>query len=468
MTERPTYPTPTDSIPTNPVREWESHVYDFLAEPIPPAIHERGERVVADVLAATVAGLGAEANATVALDAVFGDGPATVVGTDRRVPVETAALLHTAAAITPEIEEGHNTGGHVGASIVAGALGVAEAADIGGSEFVDACVRSYEVCTRLERAIFGMKARMNEALPWLVRNPHSTWTTVGPALTSALCLGLDDDAIRETFRVAANLAVVSMFDPYAEGAPARNFTAGFSAQAGVTAALVAAAGLRGSAAALGEVYDPFDADDGGFTADMATLGERWDLEENYFKPYPSCRYTHAPRDALRAAVDGVDLDPTAVEHVDVYTYRNGVDMAHSSPRTMTSAKFSTPYVVARYLVSGSVDVDHFGPEALGDRVVRRLADRVSLHVDEAFEERFPDDWGARVVVRTADGEQYTGSRQYPRGDYRDPLSDEAWRDRTRALLSQGGADSADAVSAVETVGDRPVGETVSRLNELIR
>ena len=462
MTERRTYPTPTDSIPTHPVREWEQHVYNFLDEPIPPAVHERGERVVADVLAATVAGMGAETNATVALDAVFGDGPATLLGTGRCVPVETAALVHTAAAITPEVEEGHTTGGHVGASIVAGALGVAEASDLDGAAFVDACVRSYEVCTRLERAIFGMKARMNEALPWLVRNPHSTWTTVGPALTSALCLGLDRDALCETFRVAANLAVVSMFDPYAEGAPARNFTAGFSAQAGVSAALAAAAGLRGSAAAIGEVYDPFDAE-GEFTADMTTLGERWEVAENYFKPYPSCRYTHAPLDALRAAVDGVELEPSAVEQVDVYTYRNGVDMAHSSPQTMTGAKFSTPYVVARYLASGSVDADHFGPEAVEETAVQRLADRVSLHVDEAFEERFPEAWGARVEVTTADGEQYTGSRQYPRGDYRDPLSAEEWRERTRGLLALVGAES--TVAALETVGDRPVARTVSILNE---
>jgi 2-methylcitrate dehydratase PrpD len=49
-----------------------------------------------------------------------------------------------------------------------------------------------------------------------------------------------------------------MHDPYAEGPTARNFTAGFSAQAGVTAALTAMAGVEGSEAAIETVYDPFE------------------------------------------------------------------------------------------------------------------------------------------------------------------------------------------------------------------
>jgi len=92
-----------------------------------------------------------------------------------------------------------------------------------------------------------MKDRMNDAIPWLVRNPHSTWTTVGAGRDERPLSGRDPEELTETFRIAANLAVVSMHDPYAEGAPARNFTAGFSAQAGVTAALTALAGLEGLA-----------------------------------------------------------------------------------------------------------------------------------------------------------------------------------------------------------------------------
>ncbi|ELZ27965.1 MmgE/Prp family protein [Halogeometricum pallidum JCM 14848] len=453
-------------IPTTPVRDWERAVYDFSTTSVPPEVREAGSHVVADVLAAAVAGAAAEQHADVLRDAAFAGGNASVLGTDRRVDPASAALCNTAAAITQEIEEGHNRGGHVGASVVAGAVGVAEANDVDGATFVDACVRSYELCTRLEYAIFAMKARLNDAVPWLLRDPHSTWTTVGPAFTAAVCAGADADTLRETFRVAANLAVVSMHDPYAEGAPARNFTAGFSAQAGVSAATLTAAGLRGSAAAVSEVYDPF-ADllaEGEFDGLFESLGTEWWIGERYHKPYPSCRYTHAPLDALReAGVD--DLTPDDVTRIDVHTYRNGVDMGHTRPETLTAAKFSTPYALARWVADGEVSLEHFESESLADDAVQSLTERVRLHEDDEFERAFPGSWGARVVVTTDAGETRTGRRPHPRGDYRDPLSTADLRERNRALLAYGlGDDAADeALDALSSVADAPVSETVDAL-----
>ncbi|WP_435197419.1 MmgE/PrpD family protein [Natronomonas sp. EA1] len=452
-------------ISDTPVRDWERQVYDFLKSDIPEPAREAGRRVIADVLSAAVAGSGAAQHASVFEAADLPDGAASVLGTDRRLDPASAALLNVTAAITPEMEEGHDRGGHVGASIVAGAVGVAEASGTSGEQFLEACIRSYELCTRLEYAIFAMKARMNEALPWLVRDPHSTWTTVGPALTAAACMGLAAEAQRETFRTAANLAVVSMHDPYAEGAPSRNFTAGFSAQAGVSAATCAAAGLRGSPAAMKAVYDPFEEilKEGEFAALFDSLGEEWWITEAYHKPYPSCRYTHAPLDALRDS--GFDGSPESVERIDVYTYRNGVDMAHTRPATMTAAKFSTPYVLARWVASGSVELAHFEPEALANEPVQALSERVHLHPDEAYEAAFPDAWGARVEVTTRDGTTVVGEREYPRGDHRDPLSVEAFTARTRALLAKGLDPEAvePALDALQTADERPVTETVAAL-----
>lgn len=456
---------PNDGIPTDAVREWEAAVYEFLADDIPPAAMERGALVVADVVSAAVAGMAMDANHDAAVDTDFESGSATILGTARKVPVGDAALLNTTAAISQEIEEGHNTGGHVGASIIGGAIGVAEANDVSGEAFVEACVKAYELCTRIERSLFAMKSRLNEVSSWLLRNPHSTWTTVGPAIASALCLDASPAELRETFRTAANLAVVSMHDPYAEGPPARNFTAGFSAQTGVTAALTCQTGLRGSATALQRVYDPFDGTlDTEFTTSMGTLGDDWEITENYFKPYPSCRYTHAPLDALRE-IDQPLPDPATIDEVVVETYANGVDMAHQRPETPTAAKFSTPYVLARYLVSGAVDLGHFTPKAVRDPAVREVAGRVTLREDPEFEAAFPQKWGARVRVTAETGRRYVGTRTYPTGDYRDPLSAEAFWSRNHDLLAWGLDEerAAAAVQALRTVRDRPVATTVSRI-----
>jgi len=274
-----------------------------------------------------------------------------------------------------------------------------------------------------------------------------------------------------------------MHDPYAEGAPARNFTAGFSAQAGVTAALTALAGLEGSRAAIEEVYDPFEELlPDGFASQFETLGEEWAIAEHYFKPYPSCRYTHPPLDALREAIDGragdgsersgdrQAIDPADVEAITVRTFANATDMSHAEPETMTAGKFSAPYVLATYLCRGSVDLDHFTAEALADETVQSVAARVELREDDGYEAAFPESWGASVVVELRDGTTLTGARDYPRGDYRDPIPDAEYRARNRALLAHGlgggrehNARVDEALDALDAVAERPVRSTVDTL-----
>ncbi|OYR67685.1 hypothetical protein DJ78_15235, partial [Halorubrum ezzemoulense] len=65
-------------------REWERAVSDFLAAPVNATARRHGRAVVADVLAAAVAGSAAPGVAGVATGASFAAGDATILGTDRR------------------------------------------------------------------------------------------------------------------------------------------------------------------------------------------------------------------------------------------------------------------------------------------------------------------------------------------------------------------------------------------------
>lgn len=432
-----------------PTAEWEASIFEFLEAPIPEPVLDRGAKTVADVLTATVAGSAAEPYDRLWDEVDLPPGEATVVGSNRTTAPIQAATLNGTAAIVQEVEEGHNTGGHVGVGIVIGALAMAEHADADGETLVESCVRAYELCARLENAIFAMKDRLNDAVPWLIRDPHSTWTTVGPAVAGVLCTDPEPATVRETFRLAANRAVVSMDDPYESGPPSRNVTAGASAGVGVAMAQLGRAGMPGSAAAMDAVYGPFEELlPDGFASLFADLGEHWAITENYFKPYPSCRYTHAPLDALRE-IDR-ELEPDVVDRIVVETYANAVDMAHPAPETLTGAKFSIPYVLSRYLHSGELALEHFEPEAIADDRVQRLADRVEVREGEEWNAAFPDDWGARVTVELDDGTTVSAERAYPRGDHRDPLSDDEFEERLENLLTYG-LPAADADRASEVV-----------------
>jgi len=436
---------------------WEDQVVEFLNEPVPDDVLDRGSYVVADVLSAAVAGSAVDTISDVGTGAAFGEGSSSMLGQNQTVEAGQAALVNASAGIAQEIEEGHNLGGHVGVGTVTGGFALAEHFNASGEQTVEACIKAYEVCARIEHAIMDMKSRIDQAVPWTVRNPHSTWTTVGPALAGVLCSDGDVEPVvlRETFRVAANLAVVSMHDPYKEGAPSRNFTSGFSAQAGVNAALTTLAGLTGSATAMEEVYEPVRAELGeDFDAMFDSLGTEWEVTKVYFKIYPSCRYTHAPIDAVTDI--SKEFSVQDVERIDVYTYRRAVDMDNQSPDNLTSAKFSIPYTLARYLVSESVELEHFDDEKISDDRVQSLADRIFLHTDETFETRFPEKWGARVEVETRDGTVYHGEVSIPKGDYRDQVSDKTLETKFHKLLGWGlGEEAADeALDAVLDMRNR--------------
>jgi 2-methylcitrate dehydratase PrpD len=416
-------------------REWMTHAIEFLSSPVPDHVLNHGVRVLADVLSAAVAGTDSTVNERVATNIQVASGDASIVGTERTASPVSAALLNGMTAITAEIEEGHNRGGHVGAAIVTGGLALGEAADADGETLIEGVIKAYELCARIEHAIWPMKDQLHGTTPWHLRDPHGTWTTVGPAVAGAIAMGCDDETVVEAFRLGANLSVISMHDPYREGSPARNVTSGLSTQVGVNAALLAAAGLPGSRAAMQEVYDPLRAiDETQFDQSFNDLGDQWMVTENYFKFTPSCWYTHAPLSALDTIASEVRVDE--VESIEVFTYHKASALGHTEYKTPTSGKFSTPYVLARLLRAEGTDLwlDDFDEPALSDPVTQALAERVSLHPDAEYEERFPDHRSARVEVTHTDGTTLEAECTNAPGDHRNFPGNDALIEKFERLL----------------------------------
>lgn len=382
-------------------------------------------------------------------DVAFTNGPASVFGTDRTLEPGHASLLNASACVSSEFEEGLLSRGHVGAAIDSGGFALAEQYDVNGQTFLDACIRACEICARFEDAIMEIRTVINEEVPWYIRDQHSNaWMTIGPALAGALCLDLDEDRFREVLRISANLAVVGLYDLYFDTTPIRNYTTGFRTQAGVSTVLLGAAGLTGSTQALEGVYNPLrDMMDGEFERMFAELGTEWHLERIYFKPWPTCGHNRPVITALKEIADEVDVK--SVESIEVHTYSHAVDMmGGQDPEWFTQAKFSTPYAVARYIVSGDIDFEHFEANRIRESDVQSLADRVTLHVDPEHDAVFPDQWGATVKIDTDDGSTLSATCDAPIGGYRNPLPDADLHEKFHAALLWG-VDEEYAVDALE-------------------
>lgn len=419
----------------------EEAVVAFLAAPEgpPPAVAQRVVWTVLDVVAAAAAASSWPELRISAARFPLAPGMATVLGLGLRTSAAHAALFNATLAIAQEIEEGHNRGGHVGASVIAGALAAGEESDVSGARLVSSVWKAYEVAVRVEAAFMGVRARLARAVPWVMRNPHSTWSVLGAALAAALVRGLPPEGLRNVWRMGLNTAVINMWDPFADGPPARNFTAGLSAQTGVAIAELAAAGVVGSAEACLRVLGPAREQVGDELDEaFAALGREHEIMRNYFKFVPSCRYTHPPLDALASIRDQVDVD--AIERIDVTTYDHALPMSHQRAVNATSGKFSIPYCLAAYLVLGRVDFEAFAAEHLSSPVIAAVAERVFVHSGDEFNRRFPDRWGARVTVVHRDGRQVSGEVEVPTGDWREGVTEDLlvpkWREALAVRFAQ--------------------------------
>jgi 2-methylcitrate dehydratase PrpD len=129
--------------------------------------------------------------------------------------------------------------------------------------------------------------------------------------------------------------------------------------------------------------------DGVFDRDTMQAGiEHCSLVDDLsLKPYPACRFTHAPIDlALQLAERG--LRPQDIERIRVYVSGQAVNMVgrlfnHKSAGVV-DAQFSIAYTVAVALARGAVRIGDFTEEAIRDPQVGTFAEeKISIEVNEA-------------------------------------------------------------------------------------
>lgn len=192
-------------------------------------------------------------------------------------------------------------------------------------------------------------------------------------------------------------------------------------------------GDSGFLRAFGEVADP--------AAVTAGLGQGFAIEEVSAKPYPCCRFVHAPVEALLDLLATEGIEPDAIQAIEGMTHEQAIRStmvtpeAKYRPRTVVDAQFSLSFCVAAAAARRSLTPREFEPEALADARILALADRVQVTADPAYTAEFPAHTPARVTVRTARG-SFTREVRDPLGDPERPLSDGALEAKFLGLATQ--------------------------------
>ena len=399
-----------------------------------------------------------------------GHSQSTVFANGARVPAAMAAFANGALAHALDFEDAHDKSLlHPNAPTIPAALAVCEAfGPIEGKELITAIVLGCDVACRLSLAL---RVPLDE-YGWY---PPPIIAAFGATAAVGRLLELNEQQLIDAFSLTLGQATCSAelkFSPHSDIRAVRD---AFPAQIAVTSALLARKGVRG--------FDrPFEGRAGFFALyargayapEVVTrsLGERFEIDEISFKPYPSCRGTHVYIEAAAQLVHDHRIDPDDVTSIDLTGSRLNLMLAEPvaqkrRPATAIDAKFSLPFTVATSLRRGTVTLDDFTDRALNDSAVLELASRVHFSADAARATAGPDVLRGSVELQLSGGRGVRLEIDQPSGSPGRPASESAliekFRDCCRRARSEPTAATIDSwVERILTL------ETCVDVSELVR
>ena len=407
------------------------------------------------------AAAGQDAASACAVSAASTDA-ATVAASAAAPPGLRDLLFEASLGSLYEIDDTHRAAlVHPGPVIVPVVLHLARLRGLPGGQALDALARGYEAAIRLGRAVG----------PGHYRYWHNTSTcgAVGAAAAAACAMGLDAEGLAHAMRLAATQAA-GLWQIRLDDCDAKPWHTSQAALAGLRAAHLAAAGLRGPRAAFEGEKGFFAAMcPGGRAGDVlagravpassdalpgpdalaaagASAGSGWLIHEVSFKPWPACRHAHPAIAAALALRERLGRAPASGElggdgpagqgpagsdlpdgpGVTVATYGDAIafcDRMH--PADPGQARFSLQHVIAVALLQGRLGPEHFEPPWLADPDVAALRERIALRADPRWQARYPAHFGAEVTLALRGGGVMRAESADAPGDPEQPLSADA-------------------------------------------
>lgn len=355
-------------------------------EDLPPELVARTKRHVLDTLGCALAGAAAAATRAVlgVLRADASRGDAIVWGTPQTGNLRDAAFANGVAAHALELDD---SGGcdHSGAVVLPAALAVLHRAGrpVSGRELITAVVLGYDVARRVLEACGGYS-------PHNGRGWHSTATCgpFGAAAAACRLMGLDECATAHALGHAASFGG-GLWAFIHDAAQTKRLHAGRAAEGGLTAALMAEAGLSGPARVFDDVWGGFFNAFAPETRDpdalLADLGRVWKLMRCSIKPHAACRSTHATVDAVLHLMRGHAGLAAATRRIEVRASRFVADMCGGRDlSTLAAAQMSLPFAVAAAWRFGDAALERYRADRRSAPALAEAMQRVELAVDPAL------------------------------------------------------------------------------------
>lgn len=173
---------------------------------------------------------------------------------------------------------------------------------------------------------------------------------------------------------------------------------------------------------------------------IGNLGKNYKIIECGMKAFPTEALTHTHLSATLKVVTENNITYDQIEEVTITTIARACDILFDPhkyrPESRETADHSLPYCIAAALVDHKITTQSFSEEKLKDKRIWEVIDKIKGEASEEFEKMFPGKQPSKVVVRTKDGKEYSEYLEYPKGDPREPMTEEDLDNKFEGLASE--------------------------------
>ena len=339
-----------------------------------------------------------------------GDKPARVLMDGRLCSPVGAALAGGMTIDSIDAHDGYKpVKGHAGCGVLPSTLALLDAeygAEVSETELLIGLLIGYEIACRAGASLHDSVCDYHTS---------GAWVALAAAAIGARILKLDSEQTRHALGIAEYHGPRSQMMRCIDHPTMLKDGSGWGAMAGVSAAYLAQDGFTGAPAITVEA--PGQAN---FWND---LGDNWLICEQYFKPFPVCRWAQPAAIAALMLSSQHAFEVANIEKVSIGTFHESIRLVTAYPQTTEQAQYSLPFPVAAALIHKQITVKEIEGEGLKDEAVQALSQLIELYEVEAFNDLFPAQRFSQVTITLKNGSTLESGPIEASGDPEIPLSD---------------------------------------------
>jgi 2-methylcitrate dehydratase len=321
--------------------------------------------------------------------------------------------------------------------IIAGPLALCEMLGLSGRDLILATIIAYEVEMRLcEFGVPGVRE-----YGW----HHATLTAFAAPIAAGRVLNLSVDQMVQAIGISASRTFTPGAVTAGKLTNMKNTVDPWATRMGVESALLAQRGYSGPEhmidgkeglyAVFSHVHPPaskgaaarFDTEK--LTGALPkSPADHHKIIDCGMKSFPIEALSHAPLTAMMKCVKENNLKAAQVAEIKVEVIARAADILGDPhkyrPDSKETADHSLPYCMAVGLVDGMVTPLQFKEERVLDKSLIPVMDKVKVVANDEFEALFPKFQPSRVTITTTDGKSYAKRVDVPKGDPRDPMTED--------------------------------------------